>query len=162
MRLRRDVTEVGTDCIEACFLDSTQREICSNIAKKTWVECILFVGVRTQSTIYPHPDAGPEDLLLLRIKPNKTWPVLENDVPIFAVPDRPRYAGRHVYFQVLMHNPLVFPSDPVQMSNGLDVTLDSPTIPVPYGTHSGIQLCKPSPLSARRDISPISKTFGKT
>jgi hypothetical protein len=77
-----------------------------------------------------------------------SYPVLLDDIPSFAMPTISALVGRKAraleYWtvQVLMHNPEVFPSNPVQWSNGLELVVgpDGFVQARPYGTSNGIQV----------------------
>ena len=56
-----------------------------------------------------------------------------------------------MYAQVYLRNPVVFPDDPVQTSNGLDITLGVDEIPVPYGPEFGIDLWSEMPALIGQD-----------
>ena len=79
-------------------------------------ECFLAIG--TQSASVP-VGSDPQDVLLLN--PSLVIPVTVTGVPYFTIPSDPALQGMHVYFQVAMFNPTLFPSDPIQFTNGLDV-----------------------------------------
>ncbi len=108
-------------------------------------QCHLLLGLTSVAVPIP-----PDDTLL-------TWaifvdvPVLEGQVPVFQIPADPVLTGLHVYGQVYMWNPYDFPADPIQLSNGLDATLGSASMPVPYGPASGINLwaTAPTPLGGQ-------------
>ena len=44
-----------------------------------------------------------------------------------------------------MNNPNVFPEDPIQMSNGLEIILGTNDMPVSFGPSSGIDLWAEGP-----------------
>ncbi len=96
-------------------------------------ECMLLLGLSPMSM--PLPFGGQDTLL---VDPIGAYLVTISGVPVFPVPSVPGLAGAHIYFQVYMNNPVAFPLDPVQMSNGLDVTLGIGT--QSYGAGSGIRL----------------------
>lgn len=116
-------TDVGDDEIIACFTNEQNEEICSNIATKSWVECMLFAGVQQASQPFDDPLAGPEDMQYVFQKGNLQWPVLETSIPTIMVPDRPRFEGMTFRMQIWMRNPTVFPNDPFQASNALEWTI---------------------------------------
>ncbi len=146
----------GTHSLKIAIADVGDGLIDSNVLVQTaffpcGVECFLLVGARRANEPF-----GNDDLLLLKIKePAEAWtfPVLETSVPVFRVPGRPGIVGRRMFMQVYMNNPSVFPSDPVQMSNGLEVTLGSEAIPAMYGPHSGIRLWAEAPALPGGDFT---------
>ena len=65
-------------------------------------------------------------------------------IPAFALPAAPSLVNLSIFAQVAMLNPTVFPSDPLQLTHGLEVILDVGT--VPYGSGgSGMALWMPTP-----------------
>jgi len=102
--------------------------------------CFLVIGAKRAEV----PVSGdPRDVLLLKPKRPKTeWiiPVTMETVPSFRIPDDPRLDGKHVYMQIYMNNPIDFPGDPIQVSNGLDITIGSSELPASYGPENTIEL----------------------
>jgi hypothetical protein len=86
-------------------------------------ECLLLVGIAKADV-----DLGGGDRLL--VEPFFVLPILSEAVPHLTVPNDPLFIGLDVYAQAVMWNPVVFPSNPLQMSNrlhyriGVDVTND--------------------------------------
>jgi hypothetical protein len=86
-------------------------------------ECMLLVGLAPANI-----DLGGGDRLL--VEPFFLLPILSEAVPHLAVPNDPLFIGLDVYAQAFMWNPVVFPSNPLQMSNrlhyriGVDVAND--------------------------------------
>lgn len=76
-------------------------------------ECFLFVGL--QEGALP---LGPEIDDVLRVDPILTYPVSSSNVPTLAIPTDTNLIGTTVSSQVMMYNPYVFPSNPLQLSNG--------------------------------------------
>ena len=95
-------------------------------------ECYLFLG----DSPLNHPLGNGDTLLLM---PFWHYPVTLQQIPLVRVPDFPEYSGLHVYAQVGMFNPLVFPNDPMQLTSGIDITIGGGV--VPYGNGgSGMQI----------------------
>lgn len=59
----------------------------------------------------------------LLVVPLVTFFVTRQDIPDFAIPNDPALFGARICAQVYMNNPGDFPTDPIQLSNGLEVTL---------------------------------------
>lgn len=127
--------DVGIDFIRASAEDCAGNEISVDI-EVIWAECFLWIGKKMDYDPLSPPDDDVK--LVKRIKVNVA--VLENDIPVFKIPNRPSFVGKHVFAQVYLNNSTVFPDDPIQMSNGLDITLGVDVLPVPYGPNSGIDL----------------------
>ena len=91
----------------------------------------LFLG----STL---SDASPvswqDDIIL--VDPLLTWDITSAPLPSFDIP--PTATGFHAFFQVVIWNPIQDPSDPLVVSNGLDVTIGVSA--VPYGPVGGATL----------------------
>lgn len=79
-------------------------------------DCHLLLG--TAGTEF---QLGNGDCLL--VVPLVTFFVTRQDIPDFAIPNDPALFGARLCAQVYMNNPGDFPTDPVQLSNGLEVTL---------------------------------------
>lgn len=94
-------------------------------------ECFLIVGDRPVNV-----PIGPGDTL--RVNPLMTFEVTAYAIPQFTVPNDPRLLGAKLYSQVAMYNPFVFPSDPIQLSNGLETVIGKGGIK--YGTTVDIDL----------------------
>ncbi len=63
-------------------------------------------------------------------------PVTLESIPGGTLPTDPSFAGVHVYTQLVMFNPTVFPTDPVRMSNGLHIVIGGGV--TSYGPSSGM------------------------
>jgi len=98
--------------------------------------CMSFVGLTPDATLFAGGD--PTDMVLAT--PDFTFPVLLDEIPIFQIPSNPALDGLHVYLQVLMVNAFDFPTDPIKVTSGLDVTLGSSDLGQPYGVSSGMQV----------------------
>lgn len=96
-------------------------------------ECFMLLGLTPTSFSLPW---SLEDTLL--VIPMVMFEVTLDDIPVLPIPNNPNVVGLHIYGQVYMENPIVFPEDPYQMSNGLDVTLGVGY--ESYGTATGMQL----------------------
>lgn len=95
-------------------------------------ECMLFLGLQAAN----YNMGGPDRFLL---DPLHWFVVTLTDLPTIHLLPNPALQGVHVYAQIGMYNPSVFPWDPLQMSHGLDITLGSGA--VPYGNGgSGITM----------------------
>lgn len=108
---------VGLDTIQACFIDQNLVQHCA-LATKDWFECMLFIGTQPASTpLNPPMDYLRVGDIFMMI------PVTMENRPVFNIPVIPSLYGAHVYFQVGMYNPIVFPNDPLQLSNGVDLMI---------------------------------------
>jgi hypothetical protein len=63
--------------------------------------------------------------------------VLANEVPTIGIPDDPRLKDVRIYGQILLYNEQNFPTDPLKMSNGLEMTLGGER-GTAYGHPSGL------------------------
>ena len=117
--------------------------------------CYLVIGARTAEI---RVGRDPHDVLLVKPKrPKNDWviPITRETMPTFKVPKDPKLVGKHMYMQVYMNNPIDFPRNPVQVSNGVDITLGSTEMPVPYGPANTIQLwgVTPAPLGGELELT---------
>lgn len=116
-----DVTpylQPGANLVEACAVTDDQTSVCATKDLQD-TACKLLVGF-TQANL-PLPSG---DVLLL----DDLWAVFEvtmSQVPTFTIPSDPALAGVSVCFQVGMYNEVVFPQDPLQLSNGVCLTIGS-------------------------------------
>jgi len=116
--------------------------------------CYLVIGAKTAQVPLSN---DPADVLLLKPKrPKNEWiiPVTMEDIPSFEIPDDPQLDGKKMYMQVYMNNPIDFPANPVQVSNGLMITIGSNSVPVPYGPENTIDLwaLTPTPLGGTLEL----------
>jgi len=81
-------------------------------------ECFLFIGLDEGALPF-----GPEIDDVLRVAPILIYPVSTSNVPTLAIPNMPQLVGSTVSAQVGMNNPFVFPSNPLQLSNGWRLVL---------------------------------------
>jgi len=86
---------------------------------------------------------GSAWLRVLNLNPDSWIPVTMETMPSIRVPNDPGYIGLTVYAQVLMWNPLVFPTDPLKTTNGISATVNGAA--ASYGTAHGITLNAPQP-----------------
>ena len=98
--------------------------------------CMSFVGLTPAAT--PFAGGDPTDMVLA--SPDFTFPVLLDEIPIYQIPANPALDGLHVYLQVLMVNAFDFPTDPIKVTSGLDITLGGSDLGQPYGVSSGMQI----------------------
>lgn len=84
-------------------------------------ECFLLLGAESLS----FPLGGPDTLL---VDYRFLFPVTMESVPSIAIPNDPVLTGLEVYAQVGMLNPVVFPSDPLQLTPGLKIIIGSGTL----------------------------------
>ncbi len=96
-------------------------------------------------------DIGERDFLLLN--PGTVFymsDVIQTVTPILQIPNWSALHGIRIYAQVIMFNDHVFPTDPVKVSNGIEITLGG-TDPVSYGLGTGLSLWarEPTPLGGR-------------
>ncbi len=138
--------DVGED-----FILATAEDCSGNLLEQEievlWAECFLWVGKKKDDTPLSPPDQDIQ--LVKKIKLNLA--VLEDDIPTIRIPNRPSLLGRHVYAQVYLSNPTIFPEDPIQTSNGIDITLGVDQLPVPYGPEFGIDLWSNVPALLGQD-----------
>ncbi len=109
-------------------------------------ECYLFVGfIPIDEVISPAGDR-------VFVKPLLVYPVTMEQIPILPIPANPALIGLHVYAQIGMFNPLVFPADPIKMSNALDIVIEGGV--TPYGTASGMTtwLHQPAQIGGNVDV----------
>ena len=99
----------------------------------TVAECYLFLGL--QSTAVP---LGPEPDDVVRVVPLDWWPVTTSQIPSLAIPNQAFLLGFELYTQVGMFNPDIFPTNPLQLSNGLKLTVGQGIYS--YGQIAGIDL----------------------
>lgn len=92
---------------------STTVTVCIDVA-----ECYLFLGLN-EINLPLGPD--PDDVLL--VEPLVWYPVTTEYVPALFVPNNPGLLNLQLAGQVGMWNPVVFPNNPFQMSNGLRLTI---------------------------------------
>ncbi len=121
-------------------------------------ECFLFFGSEALA-----PNATGVDHLLT--VPAIVTPVsLLEEMPVFNIPNDVRLQGTHLYVQVYMANPGVFPEDPIKMSNGLDITLGANKYPKPFGPSSGLELWGQSktPLGGTIEVQFAIGTSGES
>lgn len=76
-------------------------------------ECFLFLGLQEGAAPF-----GPEVDDVLRVGPILIYPVSTSNIPTLAIPNDTNLIGSTVSAQVGMNNPFVFPSNPLQLSNG--------------------------------------------
>lgn len=81
-------------------------------------ECFLFLGLQSGNH-----QIGPSSMDRLLVDPFIALPISMTSSPSIPILNHPMFHGMHIYVQVGMNNPNVFPNDPVQMSPGLDVIL---------------------------------------
>ncbi len=80
-------------------------------------ECYLFVGVApTNAPVGPGNDS-------LYVLPLLSFEVTIETIPAIPIPNDPVLLGFHVYAQVAMNNPFDYPTDPIKMSNPLDIVI---------------------------------------
>jgi len=120
----------GTNLLEATVTtsDGTSVTATKEVVKTA---CLLFVGL---APLDVPVGLGASDRWF--VAPLLAHHVTEANVPTFTVPSVPSLAGLEVFFQVGMHNANVFPADPIQMSNGLRVTVGGAS--QPFGAGSGL------------------------
>ncbi|MEO6593169.1 MAG: nidogen-like domain-containing protein [Planctomycetota bacterium] len=107
---------------------STTVTLCINVA-----ECFLFLGF-TETNLPLGPELDDAILLL----PVVYYPVTTTNIPALQIPNDLSLLNLTVVSQVGMWNPSVYPTNPLQMSNGLRLTLGIGT--QQYGHVTGIDL----------------------
>lgn len=96
-------------------------------------ECYALFGFNpTNFTV-----GGPGDVLY--VEPFAWYPVTTVDIPVIQIPNHPGLAGLHVYSQVAMWNPDMFPLDPLHLTEGLDAVLGG-GVPTQYGATNGMHI----------------------
>ncbi len=93
-------------------------------------ECFLLLGLsQTQISFGRNRDLLVDPFM---------WPaVTMEEIPVLAIPNISQLIGIHIYSQIVMFNPVVFPNDPVKFSNGIDLQIGRE--PVLYGPEMGMQ-----------------------
>ncbi|MFN3242215.1 MAG: choice-of-anchor I family protein [Planctomycetota bacterium] len=81
-------------------------------------ECFLFIGLQEGALPF-----GPEVDDVLRVAPILIYPVSTSNIPVLPIPNDTNLIGSTVSAQVGMNNPIVFPSNPLQLSNGWRLVL---------------------------------------
>lgn len=94
-------------------------------------ECFLLFGAGRRDLLFT-PDG---DRLFVSIE--VVIPVTLSQIPRFPIPADVALLGTRIYSQVLMHNPVAFPDDPTQVSNGLEIVLGIGA--TAFGDHTGIE-----------------------
>ncbi|QDU86056.1 von Willebrand factor type A domain protein [Planctomycetes bacterium Pla163] len=130
VEILQELDLLGINVVEATATaaDGTQVTATKQVTKTM---CQLFVGLAAKNKLLFQNDT---DKLL--VQPLVTFNVTESVVPTFQIPAVPELAGLDVYFQVAMHNEAAFPTNAVQMSNGVRVTLGGSS--EAYGNAAGI------------------------
>lgn len=130
VEILQELDLLGVNFVEATAIaeDGTQVTATKQVVKTM---CQLFVGLQATNMLL-----DPNDVDRAYVVPLMWFDVTEANVPTFEVPPIPELAGLDVYFQVGMHNQAVFPNNPVQMSNGVKVTLGGGF--TAYGSATGI------------------------
>ena len=100
-------------------------------------ECWLVFGTRPTEIVI-------KKVHVLLTMPYMICPVTLDSMPILFVPKDPAVIGIHFFAQVYMFNPTAFPSDPIKLSNGLDIEIGVGC--APYGPSSGLTLWAPVPV----------------
>ncbi|HEX5053595.1 MAG TPA: hypothetical protein VFZ65_17585 [Planctomycetota bacterium] len=80
---------------------------------------------------------GPGDDLY--VDPIVWYPVTLTSIPDIDIPNDPNLSGLHVFSQVVMFNPTIFPGDPLWLTQGLDATLGA-GVPIQFGATNGMQI----------------------
>lgn len=121
--------QVGTHVLHFDVTDSGGLSVGCDVTIEV-AECFLALGA-TQAAL----PLGPGGDLLYTV-PIALYPVTMTSIPVFPIPSDASLVGIHVYSQILMRNPLMFPSDPVKASAGMDVTIGGWM--THYGADSGM------------------------
>lgn len=96
-------------------------------------ECFLFLGFQEGSYAF-----GPEPDDVLRLYPVVWYPVTMTQIPQLFIPNNAALMNLNVAAQVGMFNPEIYPTNPLQLSNGLRLTIGVGT--QQYGQISGVTL----------------------
>lgn len=130
VEILQELDLLGINVVEATATaaDGTQVTATKQVTKTM---CQLFVGLQAKNKLL-----FPNDTDKLLVQPLFVFNVTESVVPTFVIPAVPELAGLDVYFQVAMHNQAAFPTNAVQMSNGVRMTVGGGT--ETYGNAAGI------------------------
>ncbi len=114
---------IGVDNIIAQYVDSTGATQTSNTAAVEWceAECYLVVGRGGSGSTWT---IGNTVFNTQLTSVRSAFVVLMNDYPSFPVPNLPVGTQWNFSGQILMRNPVVFPSNPDQWSQRMRVTID--------------------------------------
>ncbi|MBI4879446.1 MAG: hypothetical protein HY812_07260 [Planctomycetes bacterium] len=137
--------DTGTHHVVFTITDSGGLETICEVTIEV-AECYLFFGfVKIDEVISPAGDR-------VVVKPFLVYPVTMETIPVIAIPANAALIGLHLYAQIGMYNPLVFPADPIKMSNGLDIVIEGNT--TPYGPSSGMTtwVAQPALLGGALDV----------
>ena len=104
----------------------------SNDAEVKWeaAECWAMLGPRKINI-----QLGPDTLLVNPIYMEEMTLV---NLPKIPVPNNPQLVGVSVYVQGLLYNPLVYPNDPLKLSQGIEFEIGVRTST--YGPKSGLDI----------------------
>jgi hypothetical protein len=108
----------GVNVVEACAVAADQTSVCAQKDLQDTL-CKLMVGFTPANLVLPSGD-----VLLL----GDLWcfeEVTMSQIPSFTIPNVPSLAGLRARFQVGMYNEVVFPNDPLQLSNGVELVIGS-------------------------------------
>ena len=109
-----------------------------NYLNDTWEygvvpECYLFLGIQEGAVAL-----GPQIDDVIRVLPLEILPVTTTQIPSLWIPNIPGLIGSNVSAQVAMYNPIFAPTNPLQFSNGLRLTIGVGT--QSFGQNAGIVL----------------------
>lgn len=112
-------------------------DIAGNSSTCAWTievaECYALFGFNPLNFLV----GGPGDILY--VEPVAWYPVTLTEIPVIQIPNHPGLAGLHVYSQVAMFNPEMFPLDPLHLTQGLDAVLGG-GVPTQYGSTNAMQI----------------------
>ncbi|MCA9322638.1 MAG: choice-of-anchor L domain-containing protein, partial [Planctomycetes bacterium] len=98
-------------------------------------ECMMFLG--TNPFYYP---LGPDPDDILRVQPWDLRSMSLNELPTYSVPPLPGLIGFRFYVQGLLHNPSVFPNNPLSLSSSIEYTIGVGANYYDFGTIGHIQI----------------------
>jgi hypothetical protein len=98
-------------------------------------EGVMLIGLRRVDV--PFPEGGPEDKLLVGFP--LIFPLNHGIAPL-QIPNDPVLFNLDIYAQVALKDSLLFPSDPLKVSQGLHALLGQHFLGESYGTGSGLVL----------------------
>jgi hypothetical protein len=103
-------------------------------------DCLLAI---TSTVIAPTPLSGSQDLLLIDPTQSVIATAALGQLPTVVVPNDPALIGLHFYAQAARYNPIVNPTDPLKLSNGLDIFINDEFLT--FGPTSGLTITGMAP-----------------
>jgi hypothetical protein len=127
----------GNNTVECCATaaDGTVVTASENVALAL---CMMMVGVSPITATY-----GLDAKDVLVVDPLWFYPMTLQQMPDFTIPNISALNGFKIYFQGLIYNEQVFPTDPLKFSWGLEIEIGVGTNYRPGGAFAGIQIYPP-------------------